>query len=103
MTKKVGESHYKVGRIELKPHGPRAMNCGTFGVILGERAEELGHLEWRSFCEGSLKTSKWFAYRTGPGDNGNGTRTDLLKPFETKSAGVEYLHRRYGSNFSREF
>lgn len=103
MPTRVDKGYYKVGRIEMKRGGPRPRNCGTFGVILGERAEELGHLEWMSFCEGSLKTSKWFAYRIGPGDNGNGTRTDLLKAFDTKSDAIDYLTKRYGSKFDEEF
>ena len=97
------EDYYKLGNVKIKPDGPRPLKCGTYGVILGERAEELGHLEWMSFCKGSLKSSKWFAYRIGPGENGNGTRTDLLDVFDTKTVAVGYLTDHYGSKFDKVF
>jgi len=98
MTSRQREGEYTVGRIQ--PGGqlhPR--KTGTYGVIKGEVAEQDGHLEWSHICEGALKTSKWFAYRIGAGDNDEGCRTDLLKTFDTKAEAVDWLERRYGSKF----
>jgi hypothetical protein len=102
MTSRQREGEYMVGRIQpgdrLRPR-----KTGKYGVIKGEVAEQDDHLEWSHICEGALKTSKWFAYRIGPGDNGKGTRTDLLKAFDTKREAIDWLERRYGSKFDETF
>lgn len=99
MPKQVEPGHYRVGRVERKRGGPRPLKSGTYGVIRGGKAEQNGHLEWSHICEGILKTSRWVAYRIGPGENGRGTRTDLLKVFDTKGDAVDFLKRRHGSKF----
>lgn len=103
MARQREPGQYEVGQIEQKRDGPRPSQCGTFGVIKGQNIEENGHLEWSHICEGIIKTSKWCAYRIGPGDNGTGTRTDLLKSFDTKDEAVNFLERRYGKKFDKEY
>ena len=102
MPERRNKGNYVVGRIQPGDQR-RPRRTGEYGVIKGEAAEQDGHLEWSHICEGALKTSKWFAYRIGPGDNGTGTRTDLLKAFNTKSEAVEWLKRRYGSKFDKTY
>jgi len=102
MTSRQREGEYVVGRIQAGGrHRPR--KAGKYGVIKGEVAEQDNHLEWSHICEGALKTSKWFAYRIGPGENGRGTRTDLLKAFDTKGEAVSWLECRYGPKFDETF
>jgi hypothetical protein len=103
MPKKRRPGYYDVGRIEPKRGGPRPRDCGTYGVITGEKVEELGTLEWSHICDGAMQTSKWFAFRIGPGDNGTGTRTDLLRAFNTKGAAVDFLKRRYSNKFDTTY
>lgn len=103
MPKRREPGHYQVGRIEQKRDGPRPRKCGDYGVIKGENIEENGHLEWSHICEGIIKTSRWCAYRIGPGDNGRGTRTDLLKAFDSKSDAVGWLKRQYSTKFDEEY
>jgi len=103
MAKRIDDGHYRVGRIEQKQGGPRPRETETFGVIKGEQAEQNGHLEWTAFCEGSLKTSKWFAYRVGPGGNGSGVKAELLAPADTKKEAAAYLERLKGSQFDEKF
>lgn len=103
MPKRVEPGHYEVGRIEQKRNGPRPRRCGTFGAIKGKNVEKNGHLEWSHICEGAIKKSKWFAYRIGPGDNGTGVRTDLLKTFDSKDDAVAYLERKKGSKFDTRY
>lgn len=103
MPKRVTPGHYKVGQIKQKRGGPRPRKCGVYGVIKGENIEENGHLEWSHICEGIIKTSRWCAFRIGPGDNGKGTRTDLLKAFDSKGDAVDWLQRRYGNKFDEEY
>jgi hypothetical protein len=103
MSKQVRAGHYKLGRIEPKRDGPRPSKCGTFGVIKGENIEANGRLEWKHICEGIIKTSRWAAYRCGPGDNGTGTRTDLLESFETKGDAVDWLMRKKGDKFDKTY
>lgn len=102
MPRRRGESHYIVGRIKPSPER-RPQQCGEYGVIQGDAAEQNGYLEWSHICEGALKSTKWFPYRIGPGDNGTGTRTDLLKTCDTKGEAVDYLNRRHGSTFDEEY
>jgi hypothetical protein len=103
MPERLEPGHYRVGEIKQKRGGPRPRECGVFGVIKGENIEENGHLEWSHICEGIIKTSSWCAYRIGPGDNGHGTRTDLLNAVDRKSDAVDYLQRRYGDQFDEEY
>lgn len=103
MPRRVEPGHYELGRIEQKRGGRRPRKTGTFGVIKGENVEANGHLEWSHICSGALKTSKWFAYRIGPGDNGTGTRTDLLNACDSKSEAVSYIDRKHGSDFDTEY
>lgn len=103
MSTRVESGHYRVGRIEPKPRGPRPRESGEFGVIKGENIEENSHLEWSHICEGIIKTSRWAAYRIGPGDNGKGTRTDLLKAFDSKSDAIDWLERKYGNKFDETY
>jgi len=102
MAKRRREGEYRVGRIQpgsrLRPR-----KTGEYGVIKGEVAEQDGHLEWSHICKGALKTSKWFAYRIGPGDGGKGTRTELLRAFDTKGEAVGWLEGRYGSKFDKTY
>jgi len=96
MAKQVESGHYKYGRIEPQTQqGPRPRYCGVFGVVKGSNIESNGHLEWSHICEGIIKTSRWCAYRIGPGDNGSGTRTDLLKSFDTKKDAINWLKGGY--------
>lgn len=99
MPERVEPGQYIVGRIDRTRRGMRPLKCGTYGVIRGENAEQKGQLEWSHIGEGILKTSQWIAYRIGPGENGTGTRTDLLKAFDTKGDAVDFLKARYGSKF----
>jgi|AntDeeMinimDraft_4_1070355.scaffolds.fasta_scaffold02399_7 hypothetical protein len=103
MAKRRSSGYYDVGRIEPKPGGLNPRSCGTFGVIKGDTVEQNGHVEWSHICEGAMKTSKWFAFRIGPGDNVNDRRTELLKPFDSKDDAVAYLERRYGSKFDETY
>ena len=103
MPRRVSPGHYELGRIEPKRNGPRITATGTYGVIKGENIEENGHLEWSHICPGIIKTSKWAAYRIGPGDNGKGVRTDLLEAFDSKTDAVDYLRRRYGAKFDTTY
>lgn len=103
MARTNSPGYYDVGRIEQKENGPRPQECGTYGVIRGNRVEEKRTLEWQHICEGAMKTSKWFAFRIGPGDNGTGTQTDLLKAFESKKEAISYLERRYGDEFDETY
>ena len=103
MPRRNSPGYYDVGRIEPKRDAPGPRSCGTFGVIKGKNVEENAHLEWSHICEGAMKTSKWFAFRIGPGDNGTGTRTDLLKAFDSKSDAIAYLDRRYSSKFDKTY
>lgn len=102
MPRRHGEGHYVVGHIEPSPQR-RPRQCGDYGVIRGDTAEQNGHLEWSHICEGALKSTKWFPYRIGPGDGGTGTRTDLLKTCDTKGEAVDYLKRQHGSAFDEEY
>jgi len=103
MTKRVRPGNYKIGRIKQKRGGLRPRKCGTYGVIKGENIEKNGHLEWSHICKGIIKTSRWVAYRIGPGDNGHGTRTDLLKAFDSKKEAVNWVKSRYGNKFDKKY
>jgi len=107
MAKRQRPGEYKVGRIEARHRDNdsdvRPRNSGDFGVIKGATAEENNHLEWSHICAGALKTSKWFTYRIGPGDNGVGVRTDLLEAFDTKTEAIEALEKRKGRLFTETY
>lgn len=103
MPRQVEPGHYDVGEIRQKHGGPRPRECGTFGVIKGENIEQNGHIEFSHICEGILKTSRWCAFRVGPGDDGDGIRTDLLKAFDSKNNAVSWLQRRYSNKFDEEY
>lgn len=103
MPRRRESGHYDVGQIEQTRGGPRPRKCGVYGVIKGTQIESNEHLEWSHICSGIIKTSRWCAFRIGPGDNGTGTRTDLLQAFDTKSEAVDYLNRKYGSKFDETY
>jgi len=103
MPNRVTDGQYAVGQIKQKRGGPRPRRTGTFGVIRGDAAMQNGHLEWKSFCDGSLKASKWYIYRIGPGDSGHGTDTDFLSVEDTKKEAVEKLVRKKGSKFDEQY
>lgn len=105
MTKRVEPGHYEVGEVRQTGEGrdPRPRKCGEYGVIKGKNIEENGHLEWSHICSGILKTSRWVAYRIGPGDGGRGTQTDLLESFDSKKDAVEWLKRKHGRRFTEEY
>jgi hypothetical protein len=103
MARKIEAGHYEVGRIEQQRGGPRPRKTGSYGAIKGENIESNGHLEWSHICEGIIKRSRWCAYRIGPGDGGTGTRTDLLQSFDSKQAALDYLERRFGSEFDETY
>jgi hypothetical protein len=105
MPSRVESGHYRVGRIEPKPkpNGPRPRQTGTYGVIKGANIADNGHQEWSHICEGVVKRSRWCAFRIGPGDNGTGTRTDLLKAFDSKTDAVDWVMQRYGNQFDATY
>jgi len=104
MVRRRRPGYYDVGRII--PHRDetlRPKQTGTFGVIKGKNIEKNGRLEWQHICEGIIKKSKWVAFRIGPGDNNTGTRTDLLKAFDTKKEAVDWVKRKYGKKFHETY
>lgn len=104
MAKRVEPGYYKCGRIDPEaPGNPRPRKCGEYGVIRGDKIEETGHLEWSHICEGLIKRSKWAVYRIGPGDNGRGSRTDLIQACDSKKEAVEVVERRYEDKFTEVF
>ena len=95
MPTQVEPGHYAVAEIESdhQNNGPRPRYQGIYGAIKGENVNQNGHIEWSHICSGAVKSSKWFTYRIGPGDNGRGRRTDLIAMFDTKSEAVEEAER----------
>lgn len=100
MPKKVGQGQYKVGEID------EGRKNGTYGVIKGEKANENGHEEWKHICDKALRPNKWFAYRIYVEPHGVSStcvRTALMDVFDTKKDAVNFLQRRYGRKFDKEF
>jgi hypothetical protein len=105
MPKRREPGHYEVGIVSQTGDGrdPRPRRCGTYGVIKGENIAENGHIEWRGFCSGIIKQSKWCAYRSGPDDGNHGTQTELLQAFDSKGEAVDWVKRKHGRRFTEEY